>query len=115
MNIHRLYSRTAASGASDASGPDRTRTRPTSPVAPTTAHGGASDSVQLSDDARAHQAEAAAHKAEVEAARTALRAQPGLSDERATEIRQRVADGYYDRPEVIAETADKLAGAFRGL
>ena len=50
----------------------------------------------------------------MESARQALRAQPGLSPERAAAIEQRVAEGFYDRPEVTAETAGRLADAFTG-
>lgn len=116
MNVPRLFSgsRPTTGPAADAAETDRARAR-TSPVPPApSATAGRSDRFELSDAARARQAEAAAHQNEVETARQALRAQPGLSDERAAEIKQRIADGFYDRPDVVAATADRLAGALRG-
>lgn len=85
---------------------------PVSPVAPVTPQSGSSDSVELSEAVRAQQAKDAARAAEVETARSALAELPGLSDERLAELQQRVADGYYDRPEVVAATAAQVARSF---
>lgn len=116
MTVNRLYSGSPSpkGPSTDRTSADRARTRPTAPVAPASSGGGSSDSLELSEAARARQAEAAAHKAEVETARKALHEQPGLSEERTAQIKQRLAEGYYDRPDVVAATADKLAGAFSG-
>ena len=114
MNPLRLFpgSRPTAGSSSAAGGPDEpARVRPAPPVGPASGQG---DRVELSEAARARQAEAAARQAEVDAARRALDARPGLSDERVAELRERVADGYYDRPDVVEATADRLAGDLRG-
>ena len=115
MNPLRLFpgSRPAAGPATGAAaGPDEpARVRPAPPVGP--ASQGAGDRVELSEAARAQQAEAAARQTEVDAARRALRDQPGLSEARLAELRERVADGYYDRPEVVDATAARLADDLR--
>lgn len=117
MNLHRLFpgSRPAAAGsAGPADKAEAARVRPAPPVGPASGQGGSADRVELSDAARAQQAEASAHQAEVDAARRALHARPGLGDERLAELQQRVADGYYDRPDVVDATAARLAGDLRG-
>ncbi|MDT0632353.1 hypothetical protein RQM47_11770 [Rubrivirga sp. S365] len=115
MNLHRLFPGSRPAAASAAGPADKAeRVRPAPPVGPSSAQGGSADRVELSDAARAQQAEASAHQAEVDAARRALHARPGLSDERLAELQQRVADGHYDRPEVVDATAARLAGDLRG-
>lgn len=39
---------------------------------------------------------------------------PPLSDSRLNEIRDRISSGYYSQPEVLAETAARVAGAVVG-
>ena len=118
MTVRNPYLSSRPAQAQTAGAADASRVRsadgPVSPVAPVAPAASASDSVQLSDAARAQQAEAAAQKAEVEQARAALNDLPGLSDDRVAELRQRVEEGYYDRPDVIAATAERVAQALTG-
>lgn len=107
MDLHRIRPG-SASGVS-AKSTDADRLRPAAPVRRASAQGSGADRVELSEAARAHRAQAQAREAEVSAAQRALHAQPEMSAERADEIRQRLADGFYDRPDVVAATAERLA------
>ena len=71
------------------------------------------DRFELSDAARAHQAEAAHRQSEVESAREALGALAELSPERVAQLRERVASGFYERAEVIDAVAEKIAGTIQ--
>lgn len=100
------------SGAHPAPDPSRLppRTAPAtgaSPVRPNSAQPAAieavrpsSDNVSLSDAARhlASQASAGARAGELQ-----------LSTDRLKEVSRRVASGFYDRPEVVKETARRVA------
>jgi hypothetical protein len=100
------------SGAQPAPDPSRLppRTAPATGVPPVRPTNGqpaavepvrpAGDNVSLSDAARQLAAQAASG---------ARSGEPQLSADRLKEIGQRVANGFYDRPDVVAETARRVA------
>ena len=100
------------SGAQPAPDPSRQPPRPAPatgapPVRPNSAQPAAveavrppSDNVSLSDAARHLAAQASAG---------VLSGELQLSPERLKEVSQRVASGYYDRPEVVQETARRVS------
>lgn len=74
------------------------KARPVPPVART-------DRVEISDAARALAEQARAREAaEAEAAPTAGE----TSTDRTAELRARVAQGYYDQPQILSQVADRL-------
>jgi len=64
------------------------------PVAPTSR----ADRVEISDEARALAQQARADEA----------GQPELTADRIDQIKGRIAENFYDQPEVIADLADRL-------
>lgn len=109
MNIDRLTPGSrAATGqvAQDAAEVARSQPVPSSSSAERSPR---EDRFELSDAARARQAEAAERQAEVESAREALGTLADLSPERIAHLRERVASGFYDRAEVIDAVAEKIA------
>lgn len=116
MNVHRILpgSRAAAGQVTsqEAAEAESSRARPAQ-APPTADSSGREDRFELSDAARARQAEAAARKAELDDAREALHTLASMSPERASALRERIAEGYYDKPEVIEAVASKLAAALQ--
>lgn len=110
MNLSRILpgARTAT-GAVHTEAPDGEGRVQAPQAAAATASAERSDRFEVSDAARARQAEAAAHHAEVDAAREALHAQDGLSAERLAQLQQRVEGGFYDAPHVVDAVADRAA------
>jgi len=73
------------------------------------------DVVELSPAARLEAASAQRARAEspeLEEARVALHAQPGLSAERMQTLKQKVASGYFDSPEAVSRVSTAIT---RGL
>ncbi len=76
---------------------------------------GPADRVEISDAARAAQAqEEQARLREVAMGRKAILGIPPLSQERVEEILKRVKNGYYHTPEAGRAMAEKAAGAMLG-
>ena len=48
----------------------------------------------------------------VENLKTVVREIPGVRDAKVEEVRAKLKDGFYDRPEVIEEVANKVIDAF---
>lgn len=69
----------------------------------------AGDRVEISEAARAAFSKGQQQVTGLAQARNALNELPGLSEERAAEIRTRLEEGYYTRPEVSAKLAERLA------
>ena len=68
----------------------------------------AEDRLELSDAARAAHGERQQQVSDLAQAREALDSLPGLSEERAAQIRTRLEEGYYTRPEVASRIAERL-------
>ncbi len=114
MNVSRITpgSSAATGAASPEAAESDPRVRALRAPAPTTS-AGRGDRFEMSEAARAHQAEVAEHHAEVESARAALRAEGDLTPERVARLQQRVEEGFYDRPEVVATVAERAAADLR--
>lgn len=69
----------------------------------------AEDRLELPDVARAAHSQQQGNG--LAQAREALDELSGLSEERAAEIRTRLQEGYYTRPEVVSQIAERLAEA----
>ena len=85
---------------------------PVQPAQPVESQQQARDRVEISDAARA-----AANEPQVEGinfARKALLGIPPLSDERASDMIQRIQEGYYSQPEVLKQVATGVAGDLTG-
>lgn len=102
MRIHeskpdQIRSDTAGRIREEAAGGSESKARALSPV-------GRADRVEISDEARA-----LAEKAQAEAAIDIEGPpQPVLTPEQLEALRGRVEAGYYDRPEVLDQVADRL-------
>lgn len=71
------------------------------------------DKVEISDAARAALARQSG-QVETDFARKALSGVPPLSEKRAADIMERVQSGFYSRPDVLRQTAEKLANELTG-
>ena len=79
-------------------------------VAPTAPAG--RDSVEISAAARAAADDTKVR--DLEFARRALQGVAPMSAERTAELSQRVQDGYYNQPDVVQETAARVADNLQG-
>ena len=66
------------------------------------------DRLELSDAARAAYSKQQQQAADLAQAREALEALPSLGGDRLAEIKARLESGYYTRPEVTAQIAERL-------
>ena len=73
----------------------------------------ARDRVEISDKARASLADGRRSE-ELTFARKALESVPELSEERLTLLKDRIASGFYSKPEVVEKIADRVASDLGG-
>ena len=66
------------------------------------------DRLELSDAARAAYSKQQQQATDLSQAREALETLPSLGEERLAEIKARLQNGYYTRPEVAAQIAERL-------
>jgi len=73
----------------------------------------ARDSIEFSPASRAHSSAAPPVK-DMEFARRALLGVPPLSEKRASDIMSRIQEGYYNKPEIVQQIADRIASEITG-
>ena len=93
----------AASGAQKVDSVERAAA-----ATPSSSQTPARDRVEISDAARAAQAQGQAEAQLIERGRSALREATSLDAERLASLRQRAAEGYYRTPEAADQIAERL-------
>lgn len=87
---------------------EQAQAQPQQNVEQTAAAKASNDSVEISDSARAAQADGQ-YAADLPVAQRALTEIPPLSESRAQEIIKRVEEGYYSKPDNVKQIAEQLA------